>query len=151
MVCEIRLAREMDAEAISNVIIAALRETNAKDYPSEIINRVVDNFSPAAVREFLGFRMVFVAVEGATIVGTASLDGTVVRAVFVSPSEQKQGIGSKLMAEIESAARANGIVVLSVPSSVTAQPFYAKLGFEAVEDSYYGNERTIIMKRSLRP
>jgi len=151
VVCEIRLAREMDAEAISSVIIAALRETNAKDYSSETINRVVDNFSPAAVRRLLVSRMVFVAFEGATIVGTASLDGAIVRTVFVSPSAQKHGIGSKLMAEIARAARANGIAVLSVPSSITAQGFYAKLGFEAVEDSYYADERTIIMKRSLRP
>jgi hypothetical protein len=35
----------------------------------------------------------------------------------------------------------------SVPSSVTAESFYAKLGFNAVRDSYHGEERTIVMER----
>lgn len=149
MVCQIRLAREGDAEAISRVIVAALRQTNARDYSPDIIDRVAENFSPAAVLRLLGSRTVFVAVEGATVVGTAGLDGAVVRTVFVSPSAQKQGIGSQLMAELERAARANGIAVLSVPSSITAQGFYARLGFEVVEDNHHGDERTVVMRRSL--
>ena len=39
--------------------------------------------------------------------------------------------------------------MLTVPSSVTAEPFYAKLGFRPVRDSYHGEERTIIMERPL--
>jgi hypothetical protein len=39
--------------------------------------------------------------------------------------------------------------LLTVPSSVTAEPFYARLGFKAVRDSYFGDERTIIMERAL--
>jgi hypothetical protein len=39
--------------------------------------------------------------------------------------------------------------MLAVPSSVTAATFYARLGFRAVRDSYYGDERTIIMERLL--
>jgi len=33
--------------------------------------------------------------------------------------------------------------------SITAEAFYAKLGFNAVRDSYHGDERTIIMERWL--
>lgn len=39
----------------------------------------------------------------------------------------------------------------AISGVITAQGFYARLGFEVVEDRYYGDERTIIMKRSLRP
>jgi hypothetical protein len=38
---------------------------------------------------------------------------------------------------------------LAVPSSLTAETFYVRPGFRAVRDSYYGDERTIIMERSL--
>jgi hypothetical protein len=38
---------------------------------------------------------------------------------------------------------------VTVASSVTAESFYGRLGFTAVRDSYYGDERTIIMERSL--
>ncbi|MCK1732894.1 GNAT family N-acetyltransferase [Bradyrhizobium sp. 138] len=149
MDCTIRLAREDDAADISAVILRALRETNAKDYADEIIARIERSFGPHAVRELLGKRIVFVAAVGDRVVGTASLDGSVVRTVFVAPDVQTKGIGKLLMAEIEHTARGRNIPALTVPSSVTAEAFYTKLGFNAVRDSYHGDERTIIMERRL--
>lgn len=147
----IRPARDSDAGAVSQVILSALRETNAKDYTPEIIARLEKNFSRAAVQELISKRKVFVAVLGQQIVGTASLDGTLIRSVFVAPNAQGRGIGTLLMAELERAARQAGITVLLVPSSVTAEQFYARLGFQSVRDSYHGDERTIIMERRLAP
>ncbi|WFU11160.1 GNAT family N-acetyltransferase [Rhizobium sp. CB3090] len=144
-----RLAQEADIEAISAVILSALRETNSKDYSPDIISRVAENFTPAAVRKLLDSRIVCVATKDENVVGTASLDGAVIRTVFVSPSMQGQGVGTQLMAEIELIARNNGIATLAVPSSVTAQAFYAKLGYKAIRDNFHGNERTIVMERSL--
>ena len=149
MQCTIRLALEDDAREISAVILRALRETNAKDYTHEIIERVERSFSPSAVRELIGKRTVLVATAGSRVVGTASLDGSVVRTVFVAPNAQSQGVGKLLMAEVERTARERNIHSLTVPSSVTAEPFYARLGFNAVRNEYYGDERTIIMVRSL--
>jgi GNAT superfamily N-acetyltransferase len=149
MDCTIRPALEDDANDISAVILRALRETNAKDYTDEIIARVERSFSPDAVRELMGKRTVLVAALGSRVVGTASLDGSVVRTVFVAPDVQARGIGKLPMAEIERTARGRSIAALTVPSSVTAETFYAKLGFKAVRDSYHGDERTIIMERLL--
>lgn len=149
MECTIRLALERDADEISAVILRALRETNAKDYSNEIIERVERSFSPQVVRQLIGKRTVFVAVVDGRVVGTASLDGSVIRSVFVSPDVQARGIGKLLMAEIESTARERNVLKLAVPSSVTAETFYAQLRFRAVRDSYYGDEGTIIMERSL--
>ncbi|MGV1835045.1 GNAT family N-acetyltransferase [Rhizobium rhizogenes] len=149
MACDVRPARESDADAISAVILSALRETNAKDYSQDIIARVTQSFSPAAVKKLMVSRTVLVAMKGGDVVGTASLDGAVVRTVFVSPSVQDQGTGTRLMTEIERIAYIKGVTLLTVPSSVTAEAFYARLGFKAVGDSYHGDERTIIMERSL--
>jgi GNAT superfamily N-acetyltransferase len=149
MDCTIRLALDEDAADISAVILRALRETNAQDYTDEIIARVERSFSPDAVRELIAKRAVFVATSGDRVVGTASLDGSVVRTVFVAPDVQARGIGKLLMAEIERTARERNIPSLTVPSSVTAETFYARLGFNAVRDSYHGDERTIIMERLL--
>ncbi len=149
MACDVRPARESDADAISAVILSALRETNAKDYSQDIIARVTQSFSPAAVKKLMVSRTVLVAMKGGDVVGTASLDGAVVRTVFVSPSVQGQGTGTRLMTEIERIAYIKGVTLLTVPSSATAEAFYARLGFKAVGDSYHGDERTIIMERSL--
>lgn len=145
----IRSARRGDAEGISRVIVAALRETNARDYSAAVIARVERSFSPAAVLDLLERRLVFVAAMGDDIVGTASLDGRVVRTVFVEPGHQGRGVGRALMARVVGAAVEQGVAVLTVPSSVTAEPFYAKLGFSAVRDSHHGAERTIVMERPL--
>lgn len=149
MDCTIRPALDDDAAGISAVILRALRETNAKDYTHEIIARVERSFSPDAVLALIAKRTVFVATIGSRVVGTASLDGSVVRTVFVAPDVQARGIGKLLMAEIERTARERNIPSLTVPSSVTAETFYAGLGFNAVRDSYFGDERTIIMERLL--
>jgi GNAT superfamily N-acetyltransferase len=145
----IRPARREDAEGISRAIISALRETNAKDYSAAVIARVEESFSPAAILDFLKRRTVLVAVVEDSIVGTASLDGEVVRTVFILPEHQGRGIGRALMARVECAAIKANVAVLAVPSSVTAELFYAKLGFRAVRDRYHGEERTIVMERSL--
>ena len=149
MNCTIRPALDEDAAEISAVILSALHVTNARDYSGEIIARVERSFSPHAVLQLIGKRTVFVATVGNRLVGTASLDGSVVRTVFVAPDVQARGIGKLLLAEIERTARERNIPSLTVPSSVTAEAFYARLGFEAVRDSYHGDERTIIMERSL--
>ncbi|WFU25620.1 GNAT family N-acetyltransferase [Bradyrhizobium sp. CB1717] len=149
MDCTIRPAMDDDANAISAVILRALRETNAKDYAAEIIERIERSFSPDAVRQLIAKRTVFVATIGRRVVATASLDGSVVRTVFVAPDVQARGIGKLLMAEIERTARERNIPSLTVPSSVTAEGFYARLGFNAVRDSYHGDERTIVMERLL--
>lgn len=149
MDCTIRPALSDDAADISAVILRALRETNAKHYTDEIIARVERSFSPDAVLALIAKRTVVVATIGSRVVATASLDGSVVRTVFVAPDVQARGIGKLLMAEIEHIARARNISALTVPSSVTAETFYARLGFEAVRDSYHDDERTIIMERLL--
>ncbi len=106
--CSIRPAADGDAGAISQVIVAALRETNAKDYAPEVIARLEKNFSPAAVRGLIRKQKMFVAVLGQQIVGTAGLDGSMVRSFFVAPNAQGTGIGSRLMAEVENRRAAGG-------------------------------------------
>ncbi|MCU1724877.1 GNAT family N-acetyltransferase [Pseudomonas sp. 5P_5.1_Bac1] len=146
---QVRTARPDDAEAISQVILSALRESNARDYPPAVIEQVAANFSPRAVAVLLEQRTVLVAELGGQVVATASLDGEVVRSVFVAPTHQGRGVGQQLMAAIETLARSRGVALLSVPSSVTAEPFYARLGFTAVREVLHDEERTIVMQRVL--
>lgn len=149
MPIDIRTAETRDAAEISRVVIAALRATNAKDYPQAVIEQVEQSFSPGAVAALIGKRTVFVALAGERVVGTASLDGQVVRTVFVQPDLHGKGIGRMLMETVEQTARDLGIEVLRVPSSVSAEHFYQKLGFCAVREQFHGEERTIVMERRL--
>ncbi|TFF38668.1 GNAT family N-acetyltransferase [Pseudomonas sp. RIT623] len=147
MACHIRRAQREDAEAISRLVIAALRESNSQDYPAEVIAQVEQSFSPAAVSVLLDSRVVFVAVKQNHLLGTASLDGEVVRTVFVAPTHHGTGIGRLLMETIHTAAIKAGVTALRVPSSITAEGFYARLGYQKLRDEFHGGERTIIMEK----
>ena len=149
MNCLIRNATNADALAISRIIIGTLRESNALDYSSAIIDQVESSFSPSAILDLLTRRQVLVATTDSHIVSTASLDQDVVRSVFVDPTWQGKGIGRQLMAMIQSIAIKDGVSLLRVPSSITAQGFYAALGFKKIRDEFHQSERTIIMAKTL--
>ena len=149
MNCLIRNATNADALAISRIIIGTLRESNTLDYSSAIIDQVESSFSPSAILDLLTRRQVLVATTDSHIVATASLDKDVVRSVFVDPTWQGKGIGRQLMAMIQSIAIKDGVSLLRVPSSITAQGFYAALGFKKIRDEFHQSERTIIMAKTL--
>ncbi|KPB32361.1 GNAT family N-acetyltransferase [Pseudomonas amygdali] len=149
---KVRPARRADAGAISRVVLAALRTSNARDYPVSVIERVQLSFSPSAIERLMQQRRMFVAVAvaGEVVVGTASLEGQVVRSVFVDPDWHRRGVGRLLMAKLERVALETDIGLLIVPSSLTAQEFYKALGFRLVREHQEGEERTLIMERQLR-
>jgi len=149
MECHVRPATRKEAAAISHVVIAALRQSNSQDYAPDIIAQVERNFAPEAVTVQLVQRKVLVALLGDTIIGTASLDGEVVRSVFVDPAHQKGGIGRQLMGAIHAIAARAGVDAVRVPSSITAEQFYAALGYQKIRDEFHGAERTIVMEKRL--
>ena len=51
------------------------------------------------------------------------------------------------MNHLEEVARKQNIHCLSVSSSITAEGFYRRLGYNALRSEYYGEERTIIMQK----
>ena len=150
MDCRIRLATKEDAAAISRIVITALRESNAQDYPAEVIAQVEKSFTPEAVAVLLNKRKVFVALMYDDLIATASLDGDVVRTVFVEPGHQGSGVGRRLMETIHAEAQNTGMPRLLVPSSLTAEGFYANLGYRKIRDEFHGAERTVVMEKSLQ-
>jgi predicted N-acetyltransferase YhbS len=145
----IRQARSDDAKAISQVIVAAVRESNGQDYPASVIASVVANFTPERVIELLQQRLVLVALLNDEIVGTGALDGHAARSLFIAPQQQRKGIGQALMGQIEKAALERGVEALLVPSSLTAESFYARLGYRLLREQLHGEERTLIMTKPL--
>jgi GNAT superfamily N-acetyltransferase len=66
--------------------------------------------------------------------------------VFVSPDAQGTGVGKLLISSVIEQARQRGVEKLSVPSTVTAERFYERMGLKSVRDEYHGDERTIVME-----
>lgn len=145
----IRLARQGDAEAISQMIVAALRAMHGPDYPPATIEAIAADFSPARLRSKMAQRKTIVAMSGSGIVGTAGLEAARVHAVFVAPGWQRQGIGSALMNEIEHLASCGQCSQIALWSGVAAQQFYTKRCYETLRRQVNQNVPTFLMRKSL--
>jgi ribosomal protein S18 acetylase RimI-like enzyme len=144
----IRRATAADAEAVRKIVLLALRETNARDYPSSVIERLVSTL-PDKVASNLETWCAFVAIVNGQVAGTASLNGHTVSSVYVHPDYQRSGIATKLMDAVENAANTQSQRTLSVQSSVTAKAFYARRGFKIVREGFFGEEPTILMSKEI--
>jgi GNAT superfamily N-acetyltransferase len=57
-----------------------------------------------------------------------------IRAFFVAPRAARRGVGRRLLAHCESAARDAGFSSLTLMATLPGVPFYAALGFQPAED-----------------
>lgn len=89
-----------------------------------------DDIEPAFLPDFV------LARQGANPAGVAGMQrlgaSALVRSVAVDPRFRSQGLGSRLVAEVERRARGNGVRQLYLLTH-DAQPFFARLGYRAVE------------------
>ncbi|PRY21435.1 L-amino acid N-acyltransferase YncA [Aliiruegeria haliotis] len=148
----LRAARPEDADGISRLVITTLYRSNAKDYPPEVLARVAEVNAPQRVLDAMRERSVWVAVAAdGEIVGTAGVCGDVLKSLFVHPKEQGRGLGRLLLGKAMDAARGAGLSEMRLQSSLTALGFYPAAGFEDLAEIAEGDDRTVLMRRSLRP
>ena len=132
----IRRAVAEDSEAITRIHYGAVHVTAAKDYDQPIL----DQWSTVVTKERIeNYRnrpdankeITLVAEINGQIVGVGSFvpETKELNAVYVSPVNVRQGIGSTLLKELEEIAYSMGIEKLWLNSSLTAEQFYLVHGF----------------------
>jgi GNAT superfamily N-acetyltransferase len=145
----LRQAERRDLAAISALVADTLRISNAADYAPAMIERILIDFTPEALAASYPRRVVWVALRGATILGTASLEGSRVHTFFIAPQAQGRGCGRALFERLETQARNDGAAGLCVRSSLTARGFYARHGFVSVRDETINGIATVWMEKPL--
>jgi len=137
-VLTIRNWTEADAKGMLDVHYAAVHAAPINYYDEDRL----DEWSPVVdeerIQSFLNRsgkndEITRVAIENDVIVGF----GTVVpvlnelRACYVHPRFNRQGIGRKILADLEDEARAAGVGWLNLNSSLNAEEFYRAAGYVA--------------------
>ena len=125
-----------DAEKVSALIVKTLREVNIKDYSKEYIENIVQRSQPEDVLKRAKWTHFYVVCDEDTILGCGAIgpywdktDESCFFTIFVLPEYHGQGIGRKIIETLEEDEyflRANRI---EIPASITAVPFYIKMGY----------------------
>jgi|GEM_PF-878280 len=123
-----------DAGDVSQLVIDNLMRVNIGDYGEAAVRQLACGYSPWLLLEYARNGEMYVAVEGSSIVGTATLQQDRVRNVFVRIDHHKQGIGRVLMQYIEGAASRQGVQRLFLLANISAVGFYQNLGYVYVEE-----------------
>jgi putative acetyltransferase len=131
----IRAMRSEDARRFLEIQRESVRGIAARDYPAAVIeawaplpitNEVVERFlsnRDDEMRLIAEIDRQAVGI-GALVPGTSEL-----RACYVVPGAARRGVGAAIVAEIERIAREHKLDYLRLESSLTAEPFYAALGY----------------------
>jgi len=130
----IRPLQGADARRFLEVHHQSVRGLAANDYPQNVIEAWAAPITDERLQRFLQNRdgeiRMIAELDGAPVgIGALVVASSELRACYVVPSAARRGIGTAIVAEIERIARDHGLRELHVESSLTAEPFYAALGY----------------------
>ena len=133
----IRRFVEADAQAVSALIIHTMRASNAKDYPADMLEELIQHQRPEDVLARAGWTHFYVAEEGGAIVGCGAIGpwrGSEAESglfsIFVLPEWQGRGVGRRVVEALERDEFALRARRIEIPASITGLGFYRKLGYD---------------------
>lgn len=123
--------RATDLTAVIDLFRETVHRVNARDYTAEQLAAwAPEQIDAQAWHTRLSGAYTFIAVDGETVVGFASLeDNGYLDTLFVHHDRQRQGIARRLLAAAEKQARNLKLSSLRTDASLTARPFFEGHGF----------------------
>lgn len=132
---EIRLFKKSDAEQVAQLFFDTVHIVNRQDYSEEQIrawapdNIHFRNWEKSCLEKFT-----LVTELNGTIIGFAQFeDNGHIDCFYCHHEHQKQGVGTQLYNAIEDYARTRRITKIYTEASITARPFFMKMGFSYVQ------------------
>ena len=126
-----------DAEKVSALVIKTVRISNAKDYPAELMEEVVNSMQPQNILERASWTHFYVVEDDGQIIGCGAIgpywgkeDESSLFTIFVLPEYQGKGVGSLIMNTLEKDEYFLRAKRIEIPASITACQFYRKFGYD---------------------
>ena len=132
---KIRLFEPQDADQVARLFHETVREVNSRDYSSAQVKAWAPNdiyFRNWA--DVCSNRFTYVADHEGVIAGFAELEANGhIDCFYCHKDYQRCGVGSQLYRAIEAKALELAVSRLFVEVSITAKPFFQRMGFAVVE------------------
>ena len=162
---KLRLGRKGDAQNIARIHYRAIHEIASNNYSEKILNAWGRSLSKEelAKREENFARRI---KQEASIIVVAEIDGKIagfgevslqedeLTALYVNPDFKRQGVGTAIARNLESRAKQSGSKYLKLHSSLTAESFYKRNGFQREREGIHilatGEQMAcVIMKKQI--
>lgn len=138
----IRFYQKSDSLPLAELFFNTIRTVNRQHYSDEQVKAWAPDLSTwdmQAWEKKFENKWVFVAHEGETITGFGELElnGHIDR-FYIAESAVGKGVGRLIYEAIEKTGKEQKLARLFVEASITARPFFEKMGFSLVNEQTVG-------------
>lgn len=133
----IRRFEKSDAAEVSRLIRTTIQISNAKDYPAELLDALVETETEEHVLERASWTHFYVVIDEDKIIGCGAIgpywgkeDESSLFTIFVHPDYQGKGIGRDIIHTLEKDEYYQRAQRIEIPASITGVPVYRKMGYE---------------------
>ena len=133
----IRRLNQKDLQSVYKLIQNTIGISYSEAYPREAIEFFKNYHSKEQILDDTTNGYTLIAECNGEIIGTATLLGTNIRRVFVSPPHQHRGIGKLLVQELEKKALREKSTTLDLEASLVSKQFWESLGFTVHTEEYF--------------
>lgn len=132
----VRYFKSEDSEALARLFFQTIREINIRDYtPTQVEAWAPENRDMEKWRKSFDGKNVFIAEEDKKILGFGELeDNGHIDRFYIAANHIGKGVGKRIYDAIEDRAKVLNIPLLFVEASITAKPFFARMGFAVIRE-----------------
>ncbi len=133
---KIRLFEKKDAVKIAQLFHETVREINIRDYSKAQVQAwAPDNIHFRDWEHRYSNRFTYVADDKGTIAGFGELEPNGhIDSFYCHKDYQRRGVGSQIYQAIEAKALELGLNHLTTEASITAKPFFQRMGFSVIKE-----------------
>ena len=132
---EIRLFEKQDAEKIAHLFHETVREINIRDYSNTQVQAwAPDDINFRDWENICSNRFTYVADDKGDIAGFGELEPNGhIDCFYCHKDYQRRGVGGQIYQAIKAKALELGLKHLTTEASITAKPFFQRMGFSVVK------------------